>query len=139
MEKYKPELGQMAFGCPSSEFECPNFIKAGLSMLADEIERVEWNITQQCYDAPTNNNAESYITNIFEMHAYYWGNDENLMERPNFKYNDFEVRWYKYMGRGMSMNRAINAIEFFEIIDKCLKSVQDKEDKYHMEKYGEII
>lgn len=223
-EQYQPELGQAAFGQPFSEFDCPEFIKAGLRMLADEIERVEWNIRQQEYEAPTSNNGESYSTDTFDMRAYYWGDctcgwdDFEFVENhdgdcyqselrarqeavgydrtsyewdsfesnkwremadrvyaeltskfglpmtgcavhctcsypkrfdvwfdahklgpdghepkcpailPNFKCGDFEVRWYKYLGRGMSMNQDIDANSFFEIIDRCLDSVRRHED-----------
>ena len=200
---YEPELGQFVWGQPTSEFSCPDFIEAGLRMLADEIERVEWNLRQEQYEAPTSNNGGEYQTEAFEMYAYYWGdctcgaecpqhsdecqrinqdafnkwNDarwqacgfpasDDLLElgdtdefdaahprpewtctcgaengwagrehheptclsvRPNFKCGDFEVRWYKYLGRGMSMNQDIDANRFFELIDKCLESVRAKD------------
>lgn len=126
-KKYIPELGQGAFGCPTSEFECPEFIEAGLRYLASEIERVEWNLTQKEYEAPTANNGGQYKTDAFEMYAYYWGEDENLCNRPNFKCGEFEIRWYKYLGREMSMNKDIDANDFFKIMDKCLKSVRAKD------------
>ena len=96
-------------------------------MLADEIERVEWNLRQEQYEAPTANNGGHYQTDVFEMHAYYWGDDEDLSNRPNFKCGDFEVHWYKWLGRGMSMNQDIDANRFFELIDKCLESVRAKD------------
>lgn len=130
MSKYKPELGQFAFGCPTGEFSCPNFIEAGLAYLACEIERVEWNRTQNVFHAPTRNSGTNYKTDTYEMYAYYWGDDELLQERPNFKYGEFEVRWYKYLGRGMSMNREIDANEFFDIIDKCLESTRKLDKDY---------
>ena len=126
--KYIPEIGQSVFGCPTSEYSCPEFIEAGLKHLSNEIERVEWNITQKEYDSPIYNNSEHYKTDIFTMDSYYWGDDESIEQIPNFKHGDFEVRWYKYLGRGMSMNKEIDANKFFEIIDLCLKSVRDKEN-----------
>lgn len=127
LKKYRPELGQMCFGCPSSEFECPEFIEAGLRYLSDEIERIEWNIQQEEYESPVANNGAEYKTDIFEIRAYYWGEDKKLSMLPNFKYNDFEVRWYKHLGRGMSMNKEIDANTYFKIIDKCLKNVRKKD------------
>lgn len=231
--QFEPELGQAAFGCSYSEYECPEFIEAGLNYLAEEIERVEWNITQKQYEAPTRNNGGEYKTDIFEMRAYCWkecncgfekkewefnekhsddcyqsellkeeikagkfynekfdmydwpkewdfnkrSNIEkkiyekltkkynlsmlgcaihctcDLGERyakwlkeigypnghkndcctvlPNFKHKSgFEVQWYKYCGRGMSMNKPIDANEFFKIIDECIESVREKDKKY---------
>ncbi len=212
MGKYEPEMGQAIFGQPHSEYECPEFIHAGLTRLAEEMARVERNITQQEYESPTSNSGAIYETDAFSMHAYYWGdctcgaqqpqhtdecqrgNQSRWMEwrdarsekckcnveatedgefyeldavlceqfakdnpepqwkcvcgaadgwverdecdvtcrtmQPNFKCGDFEVRWYKYLGRGMSMNRVVDANEFFELIDKCLASVHDKERLY---------
>lgn len=220
--QYEPELGQAVFGCPSSEYPCPTFVEAGLSQLAAEIERVEWNRTQQTFHAPTGNNGGEYFTDVFLMRAYYWGDCEcgwddidyegthdaecyytelnrlmvaagvhewsfgngtdwedlqkikdgiyrQMTEKyglpmqgcavhctctrakrfedwceankrgpaghaidcpvyvPNFKCGNFEVRWYKYMGRGMSMNQDIDANDFFKIIEQCLESVRRRD------------
>lgn len=40
-----------------------------------------------------------------------------------------EIRWYKYLGRGMSMNQDIDANGFFKVMDKCLKSLRKWERK----------
>lgn len=119
------ELGQMLLGNPGADVSCPGFVEAGMRQLALEIERVEWNRTQKQYEAPTRNNGEHYETSVFEMHAYYWGEEQCLIERPNFRCGDFEVYWYKYCGRGMSMNRQIDANEFFIMLDRCLASVRE--------------
>jgi len=126
------ELGQMAFGNPVREYECPLsiYIEEGLERLSEEIERIEWNKTQKVFQAPTRNSGTHYKTDAFEMHAYYWGDcDCEVCEpscptkRPNFKCEDLEVSWYKYLGRGMSMNKPIDANDFFELIDKCMDSM----------------
>ena len=127
IQKCEIELGQILFGNPISEFKCPEFIEAGLRHLANEIERIEWNNKQEEYEAPISNNGGEYKTDTFEMRAYYWGEDEKLAALPNFKCGSFELRWYKYCGRGMSMNKKIDANEFFEIINKCLESVRKLE------------
>lgn len=129
------ELGQFAnYPNSISEYYCPNFIEAGFMLLAYEIERVEWNINQESYLCPTSNNGQYYHTDVFEIRAFVWcccdydSFDENCnCNLPNFKIGDFEVRWYKRMGRGMSMNKDINANEFFKLIDKCLECVLKKE------------
>lgn len=129
MNKYEPELGQAMFGNSTSEHGCPEFVEAGLRHLASEIERVEWNRTGQSYEAPTGNNGGKYDTDVFRMRAYYWGDDEELVNAPNFVCDGLEVRWYKYLGRGMSMNRRIDANEFYQLIDRCLKSVRARDIK----------
>lgn len=105
---------------------CPDFIEAGLLYLASEIQRVEENIHQQEYEPPIYNNGGFYETDVFKMRAYYWGEDKAL-DLPNFEVEDFKINWYKNMGRGMTMNRSIDANEFFNLIDKCLASVREKE------------
>jgi hypothetical protein len=75
MKKYIPEIGQACFGCPTSEFSCPEFIEAGIKHLSDEIERVEWNIRQEQFESPIHNNGSEYNTYVFTMRAYYWGEE----------------------------------------------------------------
>lgn len=127
---YKPELGQLCFGNPWSSVACPEYIAAGLEYLAREIERVEWNIGQEGYTAPGSNCGVEYITAEFEMRDYYWGEDQEMAQKPNFKCGDLEIRWYKRLGRGMSMNRPIDANEFFQKLDRCLNCLRAKE-RFH--------
>ena len=45
----------------------------------------------------------------------------------NFKYGELEIKWYKYIGRGMSSNRPITKKEWNDIFIKCTNSL--KKDK----------
>jgi len=100
---------------------------AGLYWLGMEIQRVEENIRQEEFPAPTGNVGTSYCTDVFEMRSYCWDTDSERADLPNFKCGDFEVRWYKWLGRGTSMNREIDANEFAEMLDRCLESVRKNE------------
>lgn len=42
---------------------------------------------------------------------------------PNFRSDDFEVRWYKYIGRGMTTNRVVDEVEINKIFDYCEESL----------------
>ncbi|NUP13784.1 MAG: hypothetical protein HOW73_47720 [Polyangiaceae bacterium] len=44
---------------------------------------------------------------------------------PNFRHkpSGFELRWYKYIGRGMEMNREVSAAELAEICAECIASL----------------
>jgi hypothetical protein len=80
--------------------------------------------------------ADKYGTNIeteiFSMHRFCWceGEDcpycwdefERGPRKPNFHYKptDFRVDWYKYIGRGMSMNRQVSIPECSRILSDCL-------------------
>lgn len=68
--------------------------------------------------------GQDFKSDVFEMHPYWWG-DENAPEayRPNFKCGDLEVRWYKYIGRGMSVNRAVTRRELESIFRHCRQSI----------------
>lgn len=129
MEKYEPELGQAFFGNPTKEYAAPEFVIAMIKHLANEIERVEWNLTEKEYDAPITNNGGEYRTDVFEMRAYYWGDDEETGALPNFKCGDVEVCWYKHLSRGTTINKEIDENEFSEIMEKCLASVRAKDTR----------
>lgn len=129
MKNYEPELGQMAFGNPWNQYECPELVIAGLEYLADEICRVMGNNTQEDFDPPTGNYGTKFKNDTFEMRSYYWGEDEQEIARPNFKFKGFEVRWYKHARRGTSCNMKISAEEFANILHECLKSVREMEEK----------
>jgi hypothetical protein len=70
---------------------------------------------------------------VFSMHPfcwcekddckYCWDESEKGPRAPNFHYKptDFRVSWYKYIGRGMEMNREVGAYECLRIFNDCLK------------------
>lgn len=43
--------------------------------------------------------------------------------RPNFKCGDVEVRWYKYIGRGMTVNRDVSRDEWRALFARCFDSL----------------
>jgi hypothetical protein len=52
------------------------------------------------------------------------GHTPDCMEiRPNFRCGDVEVRWYKYIGRGMSVNREVTRAEWRDIFARCEASL----------------
>lgn len=80
------------------------------------------NNTKQDGIDPTKNNGSEFINNTFEMRAFDWSDPE--VYAPNFKYKDFEVQWYKYLGRGMETNREIMPNEINSMLIDCLKSLE---------------
>lgn len=115
---------------------CPTYITALLEHLCNELDRIMWNINQRDYDEnPFRNsgNVEGFKTNVFEVHAYDWGwdyDDESGPQPANFKCGNLEIRWYKYLGRGMWKNRKISEKEMVKIFNKCLNSLADWEDEH---------
>ena len=63
---------------------------------------------------------------IFMMHKFCWCDEDDCQwcsrEEPNFRYKPtgFEVKWYKYIGRDMEMNRPISISECAEILSACV-------------------
>jgi len=53
--------------------------------------------------------------------------DNCEIEIPNFTFDGVELRWYKYFGRGMSLNCHKTEKQWREWYDKCLKQIR-KED-----------
>ena len=110
----------------------PEYITALLSYLEEELNRIMWNINQEEYNSPFRNsgNVEGFKTDVFEVHAYDWGwdySDESGPQPVNFKCGDFEITWYKHLGRGMWANKKISEKEAVEIFNKCLMSLWEYE------------
>ena len=70
---------------------------------------------------PFGNTAASFKNAIFEVHAYSWGDDDQPF---NFKWRDFEVKWYKYLGRGMGRNRDLTETEVEIMLTECIDSIK---------------
>ncbi len=138
-QQFQPELGQALFGNNFGELECPQWLVVLIERLGDEIWRVTHNSTGAGIN-PTDNEGSSFGTNMFEMRSYYWGDcicptddDEEVAVKPvvivcqacapNFKFGDFEVRWYKHARRSPSMNRDITPDEATKMFEKCMASV----------------
>lgn len=134
MKEFEPELGQAFFGNAFSQYDCHDFIEAGLLLLEQELQRVMWNIGQKPFESAISG-GDDCACPVFEIHPYCWSDDEAQKVIPNFKCGDFEIRWYKHMGRGMSMNQPVDANQFFEIIGKCLNYLRELDKK----KFEEMI
>lgn len=114
-----------------------DFLTAILEHIEEELLRVMWNINQKEYDAknPFRNsgNVEGFKNDTFEVHAYDWGweEDENKKESQpiNFKWRDFEVSWYKHLGRAMDWNRRITHDECAEMLTECLESLRKMDNE----------
>lgn len=120
------ELGQVAyFGDRVKPYDCPTYLTALLRGLADELSRVMRNLSQEEYENPFDNsgNVDGFKNDIFEVHAFDW--DEANPQPFNFKCDDFELSWYKHLGRGMTMNRELSSAEAVEIFDRCLESIRE--------------
>ena len=104
--------------------EAPDFIEDGLRLIAHAIKDKRGD-----YGLLTANLGEPpFETNVFSMRTYCWcdcdipGHEDGCP--PNFQHHSgLEVEWYKYLGRGITINRDISVKEWIGIIQECLAAV----------------
>lgn len=109
-----------------------NIMLAALREIENQYDRVFWNITQKEVHSPFGNTGERFSCDVFEVQAYEWNEDDEQLY--NFKWNDIEIRWYKYLGRGMYQNRLTSNDEIAKMIDSCLDYLY-KIDMEHRSKF----
>lgn len=97
-------------------------LESALARLGHAIWIYTNNTKQDAID-PTENNGSEFVNDTFEMRAFDWSEPEEYA--PNFKYKDFEVEWYKYLGRGMEQNRDITSDEINEMLNDCIGSLHE--------------
>ncbi len=122
--QYKPELGQFVFGNPTGRFD---FDAMPDSYVVEEMLRLI------AYRAAGNDSdAGDFENAVFVMRPYYWGDDEAEAAKPNFlhKASGLEIRWYKYIGRGMTVNRHVCPDCFQDIFAECMNSLLPEEARH---------
>ena len=74
-----------------------------------------------------NSGADEIETDVFVIRPYYWGEDEALMDLPNFEYKPtgLKISWYKYPMRDAYSNQNISPKQFKEILEECSKAMED--------------
>ena len=101
--------------------DCPEWIIALLRDLNRHLKRVMWNINQEEYESPFENTGNVFVGENFEVHAYNW----NDVGQPfNFKYKNIEISWYKYLGRGTTINGFYEPREIIEMYNVCLNEIE---------------
>ena len=122
------ELGNLMFNTnKNQQYECPRWIVALLKELDNQLDRVMWNNTQKEYSSPFENTSNSFKNNVFEVQAYDWNDD---VEQPyNFKCDDIEISWYKYLGRDTTINGEYKPQKIIDMFNKCLQSILDMDVK----------
>ena len=114
-----------------SEYQADDFHEALLRRILDEVERVHWNVYQHRW---TSDRAEAHGVEpsqedpeISGVQFRYCNEDDN--PDPNFACCGVEFRWYKSIGRGMSVNRTMSAEEWRSWFDRCLSLIRRFEDE----------
>jgi hypothetical protein len=133
--QFIPELGQFVNGQPYHRYGVPGNLESALQAIRKVFETTIFKDT-----TPFDNSGETFKNDVFECNAYSWADcrcdgawDDDWTDDKctcgyvpqlyNFKYKDIEVSWYKYLGRGMSMNRKVTNDEVKQLLSDCLKSL----------------
>lgn len=123
------ELGNIMFNTnKNQQYDCPRWVVALLNELDDQLDRVMWNIHQEEYHSPFENTANSFKNDVFEVQAYSWNDD--VEQAYNFKCDDIEISWYKYLGRDTTINGEYEPQKIIDMFNRCLQSILDMDVKY---------
>jgi hypothetical protein len=101
-----------------------------LRHVAGEVERVEGNRRQESYEAPVGWGPAEYATDVFVMRGYVHPEDELGQDAPvNFEatvsgVGTVRLRWYKHLGRGMSVDRRLKPEQWITVFNACLESLR---------------
>lgn len=70
---------------------------------------------------------EGFENDVFSVFPYYWGDDFELSDIPNFTYKPtgLQISWYKYPFRSSYMNQNISFSELEEILVHCSESLEN--------------
>lgn len=142
-KQYEPTLAQAVFGTPWAEYECPSIVGELLYELSKELAQLSPEAQAHGFLGGDYGYAQHFKNEVFETHPYSWsgctcGNEEGEKEAyehdpkcpevvPNFRHfaTGTEVRWYKYICRGMSTNKELAGSEWIKIIQECIDSLKD--------------
>lgn len=114
---FMPELGQMLFGQAPQQYDGGELLDAAVLYLREELDRVLGNRLQRSCSSPFDNSGSRFDTEGLSVHAYSWSDDDQPW---NLKCGDIEISWYKYFGRGQSVNKPLTSDEISEFLKHAL-------------------
>lgn len=115
VKEFEPELGQALFGQPWQEYEAPGWLQRivlGIGGVLEGLGICDYN--------PTGNYGEQYDNDVFYIESYSWDDDPQAC---NFAWRDFKMSWYKWIGRGTTVNRVMEKDEARTMMLECLESI----------------
>jgi hypothetical protein len=65
---------------------------------------------------------------IFLINPFYWGEDEDIQDKPNFVFKpmNIEIEWYKYPMRSAYSNKRVTYGDMKRILATCKSSISKK-------------
>lgn len=122
---YVPELGQFAFGNPTGPYACPDYAAALIEEILYRIGLAYWNREQDEW----RRDVDPEIDGI-AFRPYWWG-DESAPEAslPNLECCGLHLRWYKYPGRGMTIEEEWPPVRWVQWFDEACGLISKQENK----------
>ena len=115
------ELGNLMFGNSRGEYAVPR---------DDQYQKpfIDW-LFAHGFDGYGihDSGADEIDTDVFIIRPYYWGEDEEIADLPNFEYKPtgLKISWYKYPMRDAYSNQDISPEQFKEILDDCGNAMEE--------------
>ena len=116
------ELGNLLFGHSRGNYSVPRKYE---EYFGEMLEQLGFDR----YGYPQFTEARTFQNEVFAVRPYYWGDDDNEAELPNFEYypQHFTLRWYKYPLRDAYSNVPVTKEMLEEIFEGCKKSLEKGE------------
>ena len=120
------ELGNLAFGHSRGQYAIERHLYE--DDFHDFLERIRFD----GYGRPETDELakelgfdEEFENDVFVIRPYYWGDDEETADLPNFvhKPSGTEIRWYKYALRDAYCSRDLTVAQFKAMLDECARSM----------------
>lgn len=75
---------------------------------------------------PFTGEHNKFENDVFMLMPYYWGDDEKVLEQPNFRYKpeDIQIFWYKHPFRDATISKNMSPDAFRAMLGACLDSVR---------------
>ena len=144
------ELGQMLFGNSTEEYSVPRekWIENPYYKLCFEILKIQhpyeiddngspksevelkWEVEEkEKYHSQFYGSTDVYdfSNDFFIIRPYYWGEDEEEMDKPNFEVpsENFRLSWYKYPFRSSYASEKLTPKRWNDLVQKCIKSLEE--------------
>jgi len=117
------ELGQMLFGFhnPTEEYSVPREKWMGgpfqilIAAITEKTGEKDYGYTPH------------FSNDFFTMRPYYWGDEEDEMDKPNFEIpsENFRLTWYKYPFRSSYASEKLTPKRWNDLVQKCIKSLEE--------------
>ena len=121
---YEPELGQVAFGQPWQRYDLPAWVEQLLWRIDAALEAAAGDDDWAWSGSPFQNTGARYQNDTFTVEAYSWGDEAQPW---NFTWGDVGISWYKWLGRGSSINQQLGHAKGMRMLDECLASIREGE------------